>query len=73
MAISFEQVVARIMANWPALQIAVDNSLGGELSREKAKWLVEVTSEFITGTDCGMFHGSFSIIVAKSVSVLTLI
>lgn len=52
---SFEQIVARVMADWSALQIAVDNSLGGELSKEKARWLVEVTSDFITKTDDGMF------------------
>ena len=50
---TFEQAVSSIMRDWRALKIAVDHSLGGELSKEKAEWLVEVTCDFIKGKECG--------------------
>ena len=51
-----EQAVACIMANWPALEITVENYIGGSLGKEKAKWLIEVTSEFITTDECGKYQ-----------------
>ena len=49
----FEQALALVLVDWPALQIAVENSFGGEFSKEKAKWLVQVTADFIRHTDHG--------------------
>ena len=49
----FGQAVGCVLAGWPALQIAVENSFGGVLSKEKAEWLVEVTSKFIQETSYG--------------------
>lgn len=49
----FEQAVLCVLAEWPALQIIVDNSLGGIVTKEKAKWLVTVTTDFIQLTDDG--------------------
>ena len=48
-----EQAVAYVMANWPALEIAVENHLGYSLGKEKARWLVQVTSDFMTTDQCG--------------------
>ncbi len=50
---TLEQAVACILADWPALEIAADNNVGGPLGREKARWLVQVTSEFMTTDECG--------------------
>ena len=49
----FRRAVAGVLTDWPALQIAVENSFGGVESREKAEWLVEVIAEFIALTDDG--------------------
>jgi len=48
-----EQAVACTMANWPALEIAVENHLGHSLGKEKARWLVKVTSDYMTTDECG--------------------
>ena len=47
----FAEATRCILAEWPALQIAVGNSFGGVSTKEKAKWLVEVTSEFVQETN----------------------
>ena len=49
----FEQAVSCVMADWPALQIIVDNCLGGAMTREKVKWLMSVTADFIQKTGNG--------------------
>ncbi len=49
----FEHAVSCVLADWAALQIIVDNALGGTTTREKAKWLVTVTADFIHLTDNG--------------------
>lgn len=50
----FEKAVSCALSQWPALQIAVENSFGGLVTKEKARWLAEVTTEFITTTDHGI-------------------
>lgn len=47
------EAVSCVMADWPALQIAVENSCGGASSKEKARWLMEVTLQFIQKTNNG--------------------
>ena len=49
----FKQAVSCVMADWPALQIIVSNSLGGALTGEKAKWLVDVTANYVHHTENG--------------------
>ena len=50
----FKEAASCVIADWPAIHIIVDNSLGGVTTREKAKWLVTVTADFIQQTDDGM-------------------
>lgn len=49
----FGKAVSCALSEWPALQIAVENSFGGPATKEKARWLAEVTAEFIRATDHG--------------------
>jgi hypothetical protein len=49
----FKEALSCVLSQWPALQIAVENSFGGPVTKEKARWLAEVTSEFIRVTDHG--------------------
>ena len=40
--------VSLLIGGWHVLQVAVDNSLGGPQSKEKAEWMVEVTTQYLT-------------------------
>ena len=40
--------VSLLIGGWHVLQVAVDNSLGGPQSKEKAEWMVEVTKQYLT-------------------------
>lgn len=44
----FYQAVSRVMREWHALNICVDNLFGGPKSKEKALWLEEVTVDFMS-------------------------
>lgn len=50
----FSEAVSCALSEWPAVQIAVENSFGGIVTNEKARWLAEVTAEFIKTTDHGI-------------------
>ena len=43
----FMDGVSKVLKEWQALEIAVDNMFGGPLSREKALWMKEVTVDFM--------------------------
>lgn len=43
----FRKAVCCALSEWPALQIAVENSFGGVLTKKKARWLTEVTADFL--------------------------
>ncbi len=43
----FREAVSCVFSQWPALQIAVENSFGGGVTKEKARWLAEVTADFL--------------------------
>ena len=53
----FSQAVSKVLKEWQALKIAVDNAFGGPSSREKALWLEEVTVDFMCN------NGNFYIII----------
>lgn len=40
--------VSLLVGGWHVLQVAVENSLGGPQSKEKAEWMVEVTTQYLT-------------------------
>ncbi|XP_048347030.1 pre-rRNA-processing protein TSR2 homolog [Sphaerodactylus townsendi] len=42
----FSQGVKAVLANWPALQIAVENGFGGAYSQEKAEWMVGAVEQY---------------------------
>ena len=39
----FVDAVSKVLKEWQALEIALYNTFGGPLSREKALWMKEVT------------------------------
>ena len=43
----FVDAVSKVMKEWQAFKIAVDNMFGGPLSKEKARWMEEVTVDFM--------------------------
>lgn len=43
----FVDAVSKVMREWQAIKIAVDNMFGGPLSKEKAQWMEEVTVDFM--------------------------
>ena len=54
----FRKAVCCALSEWPALQIAVENSFGGVLTKKKARWLTEVTADFLENNkgDCGWWY-----------------
>ena len=43
-----DRAVSLVINGWHVLQVAVENSLGGPQSREKAEWMVEVTTKYLS-------------------------
>lgn len=49
-----DSAVAKMIREWHVIQVAVDNDFGGPQTKEKAQWLEEVTSQYLT--DNGRCH-----------------
>ena len=42
----FLKVIEQLLDEWPALQVAIDNGMGGCYSREKKEWMSKVIQDF---------------------------
>ncbi|KAK2721337.1 pre-rRNA-processing protein TSR2 homolog [Artemia franciscana] len=48
---NFNGIISNVFNNWTALQLAVENQLGGPQSKEIAEWMVGVTEKFFVDNE----------------------